>query len=65
MEWPPWCFGFMPLPSVALRSGASEVCTELFWKPSGMLRLVKLMTNFEGGPIEVGAISLDPLVSLN
>ncbi len=25
MEWPPWHFGFMPLPSVALRSGASFV----------------------------------------
>jgi hypothetical protein len=31
----------------------------------GCLRLVKLMTNFKGGPTEVGAISLDPLVSLN
>jgi hypothetical protein len=25
MEWPPWSFGFMPLPLVALRSGASFV----------------------------------------
>ncbi len=26
---------------------------------------IKLLNFFKGGPIEVGAISLDPLVSLN
>jgi hypothetical protein len=67
MEWPPWSFGFMPLPFVALRSGASfvwsmhRVILETQWD----VETIKLLNFFKGGPIEVGAISLDPLVSLN
>jgi hypothetical protein len=55
MEQPPWSFGFMPLPFLALRSGASfilclyEVILETEWK----LRLLKSMTSFKCGPTKV------------
>jgi hypothetical protein len=54
-EQPPWSFGFMPLPFLALRSGASfilclyGVILETEWK----LRLLKSKTGFKCGPTKV------------
>jgi hypothetical protein len=56
MEQPPWSFGFMPLPFVALWSGVSFVLCiyGVILKTEWMLRLeaIKIDDEFEVGTIE-------------
>jgi hypothetical protein len=56
MGWPPWSFGFMPLPFVALRSGVSFVLCiyGVVLKTEWMLRLEtkKIDDKFEVCTIE-------------
>jgi hypothetical protein len=56
MGWPPWSFGFMALPFVALRSGVSFVLCiyGVILKTEWMLRLetIKIDDEFEVCTIE-------------
>jgi hypothetical protein len=62
MEQLPSSFGFMHLPFVALRFGASFILCMygVILKTEWMLRLLKLMMNLKHGPTKVGNSSLGP-----
>jgi hypothetical protein len=56
VEPPPRIFGFMPLPSVALRSAASFfLCKDgfFFFENQVNVETMKLMTSFKCGPTKV------------
>ncbi len=62
MEQLPLSFGFMHLPFVALRFGASFILCMygVIFKTKWMLRLLKLMMNLKRGSTKVGDSSLGP-----